>query len=195
MQHQKKGIFMPNLFWDFSVNIYGHDGVPAACLALQENCEIDVNMILFCCWAGEIGAGRLDVQDLRTALGAINGWHREIVRGLRMVRNHLTTGFRGFDDEIVRTFRQKILNLELESERMEQDRLLGTISLSSNANASPQQRATDTAANLANYFTLSGSLTYKDSNSHVANILAACFSELPKSDIEEIVASNFESSS
>jgi uncharacterized protein (TIGR02444 family) len=186
---------MPNLFWDFSVNIYGRDGVPAACLALQENCEIDVNMVLFCCWAGEIGAGRLDVQDIRTALGAINGWHREIVRGLRTVRNQLTTGFRGFDDESVRTFRQKILNLELEAERMEQDRLLGTILLSSNANASPHEKVTDTAINLANYFTLSGSLKHKDSNSHIANILAACFSELSKLEVEKIVDDSFKSSS
>jgi uncharacterized protein (TIGR02444 family) len=183
---------MPNLFWDFSVDIYGRDGVPAACLALQENCGINVNMILFCCWAGEIRVKSLDVQDIRTALGAINGWDQKIVKRLRNVRNELTTGFGEFGDEIVQTFRLRILNLELEAERIEQDRLLGMISISSNTNISPQQKVTNAAVNLANYFILSGALKHKDKNSHILNILAACFSEISESEVKEIIANNSE---
>ncbi len=183
---------MPNPFWDFSVNIYGCDDVPAACLALQENCGTNVNMVLFCCWAGEIGVNSLDVQDIRTALTAINGWNQNIVKRLRYVRNELTTGFGEFGDEIIQTFRLKILNLELEAERMEQDRLLGMISISSKANIPPQPTVTNAAVNLANYFVLSGALKHKDRNDHILNILAACFSELSKADVKDIIADNVE---
>lgn len=183
---------MPNLFWDFTIRTYERDGVPAACLALQENCEVDVNMVLFCCWTGELGAGQLDIQEIRTALGAINGWQCEIVRGLRTVRNQLKTGFQGFNDVTVQTFRQNILNLELEAERMEQDRLLEAITLTSNPNVSAEQKVFDTTINLANYFKLSGSIVHKKNNSHIANILAACFSDILKSKIEKILATGFE---
>ena len=41
-------------FWDFSLEIYAKPGVAQACLALQDECGADVNLLLFCCWAGPL---------------------------------------------------------------------------------------------------------------------------------------------
>lgn len=44
-------------FWDYSLRVYCGDGVPAACLDLQDRFEIDVNVMLFCSWIGQSGRG------------------------------------------------------------------------------------------------------------------------------------------
>lgn len=40
--------FEDHPFWDYSIRVYRTDGVPAACLVLQEMHQIDVNVMLFC---------------------------------------------------------------------------------------------------------------------------------------------------
>ena len=57
-------------FWDFSLRVYGSDGVPAACIALQERRGIDVNLLLFSAWIGESGRGVLAESDLDATLAA-----------------------------------------------------------------------------------------------------------------------------
>ncbi len=44
-----------NPFWDFSLAVWGREAVEPACLALQERHGIDVNVLLFCGWAGRRG--------------------------------------------------------------------------------------------------------------------------------------------
>ncbi len=56
-------------FWDFSLEVYGAEGVPPACLALQEAHQLDVNIVLFCCWTGATGRGALDIGDFETMAG------------------------------------------------------------------------------------------------------------------------------
>ena len=41
--------------WRFSLTVYGRAGVPAACLALQDEGGRDVNLLLYCCWVGASG--------------------------------------------------------------------------------------------------------------------------------------------
>jgi len=182
---------MQNPFWEFSVDVYGRDGVPAACLALQEDCGVDINMVLFCCWAGDVGNRQLGLQGVRNALGTINGWHIDVVKGLRSVRNHLKFGFRGFDDDTVKELRQRILKIELDTERLEQDRLAQAVSMTPAPGLSPEQKASDATANLADYFALGASRNHRDRNRHIARILSACFSELSESKINLIVADDF----
>ena len=37
-------------FWRFSLKFYGQSGVSDACIALQDGCGIDVNLLLFLFW-------------------------------------------------------------------------------------------------------------------------------------------------
>ncbi|HEY9550471.1 MAG TPA: TIGR02444 family protein, partial [Kiloniellaceae bacterium] len=46
-------------FWQFSGAVYARRGVAEACLALQQRHGLDVNLLLFCAWAGSNGR-RLD---------------------------------------------------------------------------------------------------------------------------------------
>ena len=40
----------PHPFWRFSLRVYRAAGVQQACLALQEDCGADVNLLLLCGW-------------------------------------------------------------------------------------------------------------------------------------------------
>ena len=51
--------FPDHPFWDFSLIVYMTPGVGPACVALQEAHELDVNIVLFCLWAGASGRGAL----------------------------------------------------------------------------------------------------------------------------------------
>ena len=44
-----------NAFWRFSLHTYRLPGIEAACLALQDRCGTDTNLLLYCCWLGTSG--------------------------------------------------------------------------------------------------------------------------------------------
>jgi len=69
-------------------------GVADACIALQEAHGADVNILLFCAWAGCNGV-RLDRAQIEAACGAVRGWHEEVVRPLRSVRRRLKSPLDG----------------------------------------------------------------------------------------------------
>lgn len=124
-------------FWRFSLDLYGRPGVAPACLRLQERLALDVNLLLFCCWAASLGR-RLSVDDLRHAVAAVRSWHGDIVRPIRAVRRRLDRGFAESQAGEVEALRQRLLQVEIEAERIEQLRLarLPAVSASDNRAAS-----------------------------------------------------------
>ena len=58
-----------NPFWRFSLRTYRAPGVQEACLALQDRCGADVNLLLFCGWTGRDG------RALDPASPALGGGH------------------------------------------------------------------------------------------------------------------------
>jgi uncharacterized protein (TIGR02444 family) len=83
-------------FWAFSLAFYGWPEVAAACLALQDRHGRDVNLVLYLCWVGLSGRGRLDAADLARADSAIAPWRRETIEKLRAARRALK-GAAGYD--------------------------------------------------------------------------------------------------
>ena len=79
-----------NPFWLFSLELYGRPEVAKACLALQDRRGLDVNLLLFCCWAGSRGH-RLDRPALEGLIEAVESWQREVVAPLRQALRHLKT--------------------------------------------------------------------------------------------------------
>ena len=73
-------------FWRFSLAIYGRAGVPPACLVLQDQFGRDVNVMLYCCWLGASGRGRLTRSALDDADRAVTPWRLEVVEKFRAAR-------------------------------------------------------------------------------------------------------------
>jgi uncharacterized protein (TIGR02444 family) len=114
-------------FWDYSLALYRRPHVEDACLELQRRHDLDVNLLLLCCWLGARGVG-LDRAALARAELAVRAWQVEVVRPLRAVRRRLkakledpdpTSVHEGWPD-LAQALRRRILALEIDAERLEQ---------------------------------------------------------------------------
>lgn len=108
-------------FWRFSLALYGAKPVAEACLRLQDRDGLDVNLLLYLCWAGSRGA-RLDSAEVKALIAETESWRREVVRPLRRARRALK-GFAGPGPalaEAAAELRSRIKRDELESERLQQ---------------------------------------------------------------------------
>lgn len=126
-----------NPFWEFSLAVYGRPGVPAACVALQDRHDLDVNVLLFAAWAGMECGVALSAERLAAVDSTIAAWRREVVRPLRAVRRRVKAEDDGFY--------QRMKAVELEAERIEQDRLFALGGLT----PQPGGNADIAAANMA----------------------------------------------
>lgn len=108
-----------NPFWSYSLTLYVREGVAEACLDLQDRLDLDVNLLLFCCWAGSQGRdlGRGRIGDL---MAATRDWRARVILPLRGARRWLKdqtleTG------EAAANLREDIKARELVAESIQQD--------------------------------------------------------------------------
>lgn len=104
---------------DFAVALYGEPGVAAACLLLQEQLDVDVNIVLFAAYLGAVRGHRLTAEQLPIVKDAVGLWHTEVVRSLRRVRKRLKTGPPPAPNNRTSALRAKIQALEIEAELIE----------------------------------------------------------------------------
>lgn len=155
--------------WTFSLAVYDQPGVAAACLGLQDRHGLDVNILLYCCWAGVRGA-TLEAGRLKTLRTAVADWSASVVGPLRGVRRRL----KGEPDDAAQDLRAKVLQLEIEAERLEQIRLLAALPLPAR---DPEPRAA--GANLRAYLKSCRVKAGEDEVAELATILGASFPDLP----------------
>ena len=140
-----------NPFWDFSINFYCRDGVEERLLLLQEKLHVDVNLVLYCCWAGYIGAPFLTESDVNNVLELIKTWQKNIVKPLRVLRSKLKNNSiikqNLWSDEI----REKIKLAELDAERLEQLILYQEYSLTGDRNIQMAEKCRRAKENVALY--------------------------------------------
>ena len=110
----------PSPFWTFSLAVYGRQGVPPACLRLQDEHGADVNIALCALWLGTLGRAIVaaDVARLRETMAP---WVEEVVRPLRQVRRWLKDPTEPFAGAATENLRARLKAVELESERLQQE--------------------------------------------------------------------------
>lgn len=99
--------------------MYAAPGVEAECLALQAAHDIDVNLLLFCAWAGAERGWRLSPADLERLGAAVGAWREAVVKPLRSARRAIKA-MPAPQSPAVRDLRSRIAADELEAERIEQ---------------------------------------------------------------------------
>jgi uncharacterized protein (TIGR02444 family) len=107
-----------NAFWRFSLAVYAAPGVEAECLALQARHDVDVNLLLFCAWAGAERQWRLARADVDQMSQAVRTWQETVIKPLRSARRAVKTI--GLPNEAARELRARIAADEIEAERIEQ---------------------------------------------------------------------------
>ena len=133
-------------FWDFTLRFYGGPGVSPACIALQDRHRCDVNLVLYACWIGLSGRGRLSEADFARAEAANTPWRSSVIEPMRAARRALKVEAQsGAEKQLY----EAVKAAELGAERVAQQRLRRL------APATPfraaAERAGDAAANLALY--------------------------------------------
>ena len=159
-------------FWPFSLDVYRRNGVEAACLQLQDRDGLDVNCVLFCCWAAAAGFGRLSELELQAMVDVSKSWNQNVVVPLRGVRRALKDMIGPAPEGPVATLRQSVKDLELEAEWYEQ-RLLGDF-LTREPDAAGDLAAA--RANLSGYLSLCGLRGTDETETCLETILDAAFS-------------------
>lgn len=111
---------LDNAFWRFSITAYQNDDVKKMCLSFQNTHELNVNILLFCCWLA-FTLEEISQQELLQASHSIMHWHDSVTQSLRKTRLWLKSqpaSVAWIDD-----FHQQVLMNELASETYQQSLL------------------------------------------------------------------------
>jgi uncharacterized protein (TIGR02444 family) len=138
-----------SLFWRFSLRFYRQPGVADACIALQEQAAVDVNLLLFLLWHATYKRA-LSVAEVTELEERIGAWRDATVIPLRAVRRALKTPPALVAPATAELFRTRIKAVELEAERLQQEAMyeLARAAPLGTAAASPEAAA---RANIAAY--------------------------------------------
>lgn len=179
--------FEDHPFWDFSLAVYGAEGVAPACIALQERRGVDVNVVLFCVWSGTSGRGVLSSAELAAAVDAVAPWNRTVVCGLRAVRRWMKDTPTGVTHELSEALRRRIVEIEVACEHAEQLALGRTASRAGSAAPTADRQAGDAVANCALYFGRLGVKAGEADCQDLATIVAAAVPSVDRAAIVERV--------
>jgi uncharacterized protein (TIGR02444 family) len=119
-QGSSQGSSQGSPFWRFSLRLYRAPGVGDACIALQEEAGVDVNLLLFLLWQAT-EERVLTAADVKALDDTIGGWRDTAVIPLRNVRRALKSSPGLVDPSTAEAFRTRIKAVELEAERLQQE--------------------------------------------------------------------------
>jgi uncharacterized protein (TIGR02444 family) len=106
-------------FWTFSLGYYRGAGVSEACLELQDNCGVDVNVVLFLLWLAS-QKRTLATDQVKLVADKVRPWQIDVIGPIRSLRRMLKTDAPLLDKGSAELFRTKIKAIELESEKLQQ---------------------------------------------------------------------------
>jgi uncharacterized protein (TIGR02444 family) len=107
-------------FWQFSIKFYAVPGVAPACITLQDEAGVDVNLLFFLLWNASLNRTltKDEVAELDRTIGV---WRNTAVIPLREIRRALKTPPAMLTPDVAETFRNRIKTAELEAERLQQE--------------------------------------------------------------------------
>ncbi len=164
-------------FWEFSLEVYGGEGVAPACLALQNRRGLNVNVLLYCCWLAGEGGAPLSGEDFARIEAALGPWHEAVIAPLRAVRDRLKAGVEGAPADAAAALRRRVLEVELDAERVEQ-RLLVEGRPPGAAGVPAARRARTAAANVRAYLAARRVAPDTEDRQRLSVLLARAFPQL-----------------
>ncbi len=157
-------------FWRFSLNFYRQPGVAEACIALQDDCGVDVNLMLFLLWLAASGR-QLSAEHIKQLDQAVRSWRELTIIPIRETRRKLKGAPTLVAADKQEALRTKIKAIELEAERLQQEALYAkSRALPGGGEARPPAAA---RANLAAYEHLLGRRFANDAVDRLVSAFAA----------------------
>jgi uncharacterized protein (TIGR02444 family) len=128
-------------FWRFSLHFYRQAGVSDACIALQDDCGVDVNLLLFLFWLAS-ERQQLSTDEVKNLDDKVRDWRNLTIIPIRDARRKLKGAPTLVDPVKQEAFRTKVKAIELDAERLQQEALYAfTQSGPLGAQASPSAAA------------------------------------------------------
>ena len=143
-----------NPFWTFSLGYYRGAGVSEACLELEDNCEVDVNVVLFLLWQATQKRQFAEVQ-VKALAEKLGPWQIDVIGPIRELRRMLKGNALLPDKGAAELFRTKIKAIELEAERLQQEAMYA-MAPGMKSEAAPSTEAA-ARASIAAYESVTGS--------------------------------------
>src|SRR5208282_5553752 len=109
-------------FWQFSLHYYKQSGVSDACIALQDGCGVDVNLMLFLVWLADNGH-LLTAAEVKTLDDKARSWRELTIMPIRDVRRKLKGAATLVEPARQEAFRDSVKAVELGAERLQQEAL------------------------------------------------------------------------
>jgi uncharacterized protein (TIGR02444 family) len=109
-------------FWRFSLHFYRQSGVSDACIALQDDCGVDVNLLLFLFWLASDGR-QLTADEVQNLDDKVRSWRELTIIPIRDVRRRLKGAPTLVEQGKQEAFRNKMKAVELDAERLQQEGL------------------------------------------------------------------------
>src|SRR6516165_5812004 len=94
-------------FWRFSLRFYRQSGVADACIALQDDCGVDVNILLFLLWLAT-DQRRVGIAEVEAVCAKAGPWRDDVVAPLRSLRRRLKEGAPLVERSTAELFRTRI---------------------------------------------------------------------------------------
>jgi uncharacterized protein (TIGR02444 family) len=111
-------------FWRFSIKFYAVPGVAEACIALQDQAKVDVNILFYLLWNATQGRA-FNAADITEIEHRIGPWREMAVIPIRDIRRALKAPPPAMAPEAAEGLRTRIKAVELEAERLQQEALYG----------------------------------------------------------------------
>jgi uncharacterized protein (TIGR02444 family) len=175
--------FPSHPFWDFALDVYRRPGVSEACLELQEQHHLDVNLLLFVCWIGASGGGPRNRGEVARCQDAVAAWHDNVVRPLRGVRRALKGGIGPAPADLSEGLRRAIQAREIDAEHVEQLMLAATIQRPADVDRPLPNRLADASRNALTYLAALDAPADAVAKAHLAVILNAAFPQAEPASI------------
>jgi uncharacterized protein (TIGR02444 family) len=109
-------------FWRFSLHYYRQAAVSDACIALQDECGVDVNLLLFLFWLASDDR-QLSADDVKLLDDNVRDWRNLTIVPIRDTRRKLKGAATLVDPDKQENFRNRVKAIELEAERLQQEAL------------------------------------------------------------------------
>jgi uncharacterized protein (TIGR02444 family) len=113
-------------FWNFSQKVYAAPGVHQECLDLQDNFGVDINLLLFCVYAGACCKISLSNADIAAIENLVMPWRVGVIMTVRNSRRTMKSAIANLKPDLrtaAEALRTKIKAIELEGEYFEQQLL------------------------------------------------------------------------
>lgn len=105
--------------WRYALAVYGKEGVARACLRLQDEANVDVNVLLMALHASRRARRAVTDEDIAGADRLISAWREDIVVALREIRGRLKEGPAPAPSPRTEALRTVIKQAELQAEQIE----------------------------------------------------------------------------